>query len=153
MNKVFLLGRLTADPELRQTASNISVTSFTVAVNRPYTKGAERQADFIDVVAWRQSAEFVCRYFQKGKPILVEGRLQVRDYTDKNGNKRRVYEVQADNVSFVEGAGNGGNTGGASPSYNNSPSPSAAPEPSGVAYSSGDAGDFEEVGGFDDLPF
>lgn len=152
MNKVFLLGRLTADPELRQTASNISVTSFTVAVNRPYVKGAERQADFIDVVAWRQSAEFVCRYFQKGKPILVEGRLQVRDYTDKNGNKRRAYEVQADNVSFVEGAGNGGG-GNTSPSYGNSPSPSVPSENTGVAYSSGDTGDFEEVGGFDDLPF
>ena len=98
-----MLGRLTADPELRQTPNNISVTSFTVAVNRPFTKGAERQADFIDCVAWRNSAEFVSRYFTKGKPILVEGRLQVRSYEDKQGNKRRAYEVVCDNVSFVEG--------------------------------------------------
>ncbi|MDD2956713.1 MAG: single-stranded DNA-binding protein [Oscillospiraceae bacterium] len=104
MNKIILIGRLTADPEQKQTPSGVSVTTFTVAVNRPYSKERESQADFISVVAWRQSAEFVCRYFQKGKPILVEGRLQSRDYTTKDGEKRRVWEVQAENVSFVEGA-------------------------------------------------
>lgn len=152
MNKVILLGRLTADPELRQTPSNISVASFTVAVNRPFSKGAERQADFIDCVAWRNSADFVSKYFSKGKPILVEGRLQVRSYEDKQGVKRRAYEVVCDNVSFVEGAPK---TEGAPSSYA-PPAPSdehAPPAQSGVAYSSGSAGDFQEVEGYDDLPF
>ena len=151
MNKVILLGRLTADPELRQTPNNISVTSFTVAVNRPFTKGAERQADFIDCVAWRNSAEFVSRYFTKGKPILVEGRLQVRSYEDKQGNKRRAYEVVCDNVSFVEGTRPDGSSG----TYV-APAAPAAPAPAadtGVAYSNGDVGDFQEVDGYDDLPF
>lgn len=148
MNKVILLGRLTADPELRQTPSNIPVASFSIAVNRPFNKNAaERQADFIDCVAWRNSAEFVSKYFSKGKPILVEGRLQVRSYEDKQGNKRRAYEVVCDNISFVEGAAKS-DTGSAAFS---SPPPSA--EPAGVAYSSGSAGDFQEVEGYDDLPF
>ena len=104
MNKVILIGRLTADPEAKQTPRGISVTSFTVAVNRVRGKdAAEQKADFIDVVAWRQTADFLCRYFHKGKPILVEGRIQSRDWTDKNGNKRRSWEVQADQVAFVEG--------------------------------------------------
>ena len=151
MNKVILLGRLTADPELRQTPSNVPVASFTVAVNRPFNKNAaERQADFIDCVAWRNSAEFVSKYFAKGKPILVEGRLQVRSYEDKQGVKRRAYEVVCDNVNFVEGAAK--NEG--APAYS-APSPSSfdAPASAGVAYSSGDAGDFQEVEGYDDLPF
>ncbi len=103
MNKIILMGRLTADPEQKQTPGGVAVTTFTVAVNRTYGRDGNRQADFIPVVAWRQSAEFVCRYFQKGKPILVEGRLQSRDYTTREGEKRRVWEVQADHVSFVEG--------------------------------------------------
>jgi len=148
VNKVLLLGRLTADPELRQTQSNVSVASFTVAVNRPFTKGAERQADFIDCVAWRNTADFVCKYFSKGKPILVEGRLQVRSYEDKQGIKRRATEVVCDNVNFVEGAPR---TEGTS-SYS-APAPAGAPADSGVAYSSGDVGDFQEVEGYDDLPF
>lgn len=149
MNKVILLGRLTADPELRQTPSNLSVASFTVAVNRPVSKGNERQADFIDCVAWRNTADFVCKYFNKGKPILVEGKLQVRNYEDKQGNKRRAYEVVCDNINFVEGAPK---NEGAAPSYS-APALSNAPADSGVAYSSGDAGDFQEVEGYDDLPF
>lgn len=149
MNKVILLGRLTADPELRQTPSNVPVASFTVAVNRPFNKNAaERQADFIDCVAWRNSAEFVSKYFTKGKPILVEGRLQVRSYEDKQGNKRRAYEVVCDNISFVEGAPRDS----AAPASFAAP-PAHAAEPAGVAYSSGDAGDFQEVEGYDDLPF
>lgn len=147
-----MLGRLTADPELRQTPNNISVTSFTVAVNRPFTKGAERQADFIDCVAWRNSAEFVSRYFTKGKPILVEGRLQVRSYEDKQGNKRRAYEVVCDNVSFVEGTRPDSPSG----TYAAPVAPVVAPAPAadaGVAYSNGDVGDFQEVDGYDDLPF
>lgn len=149
MNKVLLLGRLTADPELRQTQNNISVASFTVAVNRPFVKGAERQADFIDCVAWRNTAEFVCKYFNKGKPILVEGRLQVRSYEDKQGIKRRATDVVCDNVNFVEGAAKNEGTS----SYSAPEPSSSAHTDSGVAYSSGDVGDFQEVDGYDDLPF
>ena len=148
-NKAIIMGRLTADPELRQTPSNISVTSFTVACDRAYSKGAERQTDFIDCVAWRGTAEFVCRYFQKGKPILVEGRLQVTNYTDKNGEKRRRYEVVADNVHFVDsGRNNSNDTGGTFPT------PAAGGNVNiSVAYSSGNTEDFEEIDGLDDLPF
>ena len=103
MNKVILLGRLVADPELRYTPSNVAVTSVRLAVDRPYSKGSERQADFIDVTCWRQTAEFVCRYFHKGDPIVVEGRLQVGNYTDRDGNKQTRYNVQAENVDFVPG--------------------------------------------------
>ena len=103
MNKVILLGRLVADPELRYTPSNVAVTSVRLAVDRPYFKGSERQADFIDVTCWRQTAEFVCRYFHKGDPIVVEGRLQVENYTDRDGNKQTRYNVQAENVGFVPG--------------------------------------------------
>lgn len=135
MNKVFLLGRLTADPEPRQTQNNISVASFTVAVNRPFTKGAERQADFIDCVAWRAQADFLCKYFTKGKPILVEGRLQARSYEDKQGIKRRTTEVICDNVSFVEGSKSEGKS-------------IDAPEPA-------DTGSFTDApqDSYDDLPF
>lgn len=108
MNSVCLLGRLTADPELRHTPSQVAVTSFTVAVDRSYTpKGQERQADFIPVVAWRQTAEFVCRYFRKGQRIALQGSLQSRSYTDKDGNKRTAYEVVAEHVFFAESK-NGG---------------------------------------------
>lgn len=149
MNTVHLLGRLTGDPELRQTPSNISVTSFTVACDRAYSKGAARQTDFIDCVAWRGTAEFVCRYFQKGKPILLEGRLQVTNYTDKNGEKRRRYEVVADNVHFVDGSKNS-NPGDSGNVFS---APAASDVNTGVAYSSGNAEDFEEIGCLDDLPF
>ena len=148
-NKAIIMGRLTADPELRQTPSNISVTSFTVACDRAYSTGAERQTDFIDCVAWRGTAEFVCRYFQKGKPILVEGRLQVTNYTDKNGEKRRRYEVVADNVHFVDGSKNN-NSGDSGNSFS---TPASGGVNTGVAYSSGNTEDFEEIGGLDDLPF
>ena len=100
MNKVVLLGRLAADPELRQTGNGISVTSFTIAVDRQYSKGADRQTDWIDIVAWRNTAEFVCKYFQKGSPIIVEGSLQTRLWEDKAGQKRKSVEVQADNIEF-----------------------------------------------------
>ena len=103
LNKVVLIGNLTADPELKQTQSGISVVSFTIAINRRYAKGKpDREADYISIVAWRQSAEFVSRYFKKGKPILVCGSIQSRSYTDNQGNKRYVTEVVADEVGFVE---------------------------------------------------
>ena len=100
LNSIIIMGRLTADPELRTTPSNLSVTSFTVAVDRNYKSGDERQTDFINCVAWRATADFVTRYFRKGQMIAVQGSLQVRNYEDKNGNKRTAYDVVADNVSF-----------------------------------------------------
>lgn len=102
LNKAILLGHLTADPELKQTQSGISVVSFSIGVNRRAAKDAESKTDFINIVAWRQTAEFVSRYFKKGNPILVCGSIQVRSYTDNQGNKRYVTEVVADEVSFTE---------------------------------------------------
>ena len=102
LNRVILMGRLVSDPELKTTASGISVTSFRIAVDRSYVKqGEERKADFIDIVCWRQQAEFVCRYFGKGAMIAVEGQLQSRTYQAKDGTNRYVTEVVADNVSFT----------------------------------------------------
>ena len=101
INNVVLMGRLTAAPELKTTQSGISTVRFSVAVERRYNKqGDERQTDFIDCVAWRQTAEFVSKYFNKGSMIAVIGSIQTRSYEDKNGNKRKAVEVQVDNVSF-----------------------------------------------------
>lgn len=100
-NKVILVGNLTADPELKQTQSGTSVCSFTIAVNRKYSKDGNNEVDFINVVAWSKQAEFVSRYFKKGKPILVCGQLQTRTWTDNQNNKRYATEVIADEVSFV----------------------------------------------------
>lgn len=103
LNTVVLMGRLTADPELRHTSNNVAVTSFTLAVNRSYAKaGTERVADFIDIVAWRNTAEFVSKYFNKGQLIAVQGSIQTRTYQDKDGNKRKAFEIVADNVHFAE---------------------------------------------------
>lgn len=102
LNKIVIMGRLTHDPEMRQTGSGTSVTSFSLAVERDYSgrDGGEKQTDFIDVVAWRHTAEFVSKYFAKGDMAAVVGRLQIRDWTDKDGNKRRSAEVVADSVYF-----------------------------------------------------
>ena len=100
LNKIFLMGRLTRDPELRTTQSGTAVASFSLAVDRDYKRDGEKETDFIDVVAWRSTAEFVSKYFTKGRMAVVEGRLQIRDWTDKEGNKRRSAEVIADNVYF-----------------------------------------------------
>lgn len=107
LNKVILIGNMTADPELRTTQSGISTTRFTIAVQRRFASKQEGQptADFINIVAWRQTAEFVCKYFNKGKPILVCGEIQTRNFTDNEGNKRYVTEVVADEVGFVESKG------------------------------------------------
>ena len=149
LNKVILIGNLTADPELKQTQSGISVVSFTIAINRRYqsknaTEG-QQTADFINIVAWRQSAEFVSRFFKKGKPILVCGSIQSRSYTDNQGNKRYVTEVVADEVGFVESKSE--SSGGAS-QY----TPDAYTTPS---YSNTNAAEpkFEPVTDEDDLPF
>jgi len=113
INKVILMGRLTADPELKQTQGGIAMCRFTVAVNRQFKAkdSNERQADFINVVTWRQTAEFVSKYFSKGKMIIVEGQIRNNNYTDNNGIKHYGYDVFAENVTFGESmsAGNGGN--------------------------------------------
>ncbi|MBR3592177.1 MAG: single-stranded DNA-binding protein [Clostridia bacterium] len=100
LNSVIIMGRLTADPELRTTQSGLSVTSFQVAVERNYKNGEERQTDFINCVAWRGTADFVTTYFKKGQMIAIQGSLQTRNYEDKNGNKRTAYDVVAEQVSF-----------------------------------------------------
>ena len=100
LNRVLLMGRLTRDPETRRTGSGTPVTSFSLAVDRDFKSNGEKETDFIEVVAWRGTAEFVSRYFSKGRMAVVEGRLQMRDWTDKNGNNRRTAEVVADNVYF-----------------------------------------------------
>ena len=120
LNHITIMGRLTRDPELRRTGSGIAVASFTVAVDRDFSgrDGGERETDFIDCVAWRQTGEFVSKYFTKGSMIVVSGRLQIRNWTDKEGNKRRSAEVVADNCYFGESKRNsegnayGGNTYG-----------------------------------------
>lgn len=101
MNRVTIIGRIAADPELKQTTSGLSVCNFTIAVDRKGTKGEERITDWLEVVTWRHSAEFVSKYFQKGSPIIVEGSLQTRMWEDKAGQKRKVVEIVADNVEFV----------------------------------------------------
>ncbi len=148
INKVILMGRLTADPELRQTPSGVSVCRFTVAVNRPYAdkQTGERQSDFINVVAWRASADFVARYFSKGRMIIVEGSLRNDNYTDQNGVKHYNMNVQADNITFGESknAANGGNNNGYAPNnsygggYNQNnnysyPTPNQMPQPQNPA--------------------
>lgn len=137
LNKVFIMGRMTRDPELRRTNSGTAVTSFTLAVDRDF-KNADgtKETDFIDCVAWRSTAEFAAKYFTKGRMAVVEGKLQIRDWQDKDGNKRRNAEVIADNVYFGDSrSDNGGHQ--------------AVKAPVNV-----DAEDFDEVEDDDsDLPF
>ena len=131
LNHITIMGRLTRDPELRRTGSGIAVASFTVAVDRDFAsrESGERETDFIDCVAWRQTGEFVSKYFTKGRMAVVSGRLQIRSWTDKDGNKRRTAEVVADNVYFGESkrssdssnASYGGNSYGGG--YSNAPAP------------------------------
>ena len=141
-NLVVLTGRLTADPELRYTSGNIPVTSFSIAVSRRYKAGEETQADFINIVAWRQTAEFVTKYFQKGSMIGIEGSIQTRRYVDKDtGKNRTAFEVLANNVQFVEAKRDGG-----------------AAMPMGEApasFSNAGASEFIDLSGEsdDDLPF
>ena len=128
LNHIVIMGRLTRDPELRRTSSGIAVASFTVAVDRDFggRDGGEKETDFIDCVAWRQTGEFVSKYFTKGSMIVVSGRLQIRNWNDKDGNKRRSAEIVADNVYFGESKRSndsnstyGGNTYGGNSSYGN----------------------------------
>lgn len=107
LNVVALMGRLVAEPELRHTTSGVATCTFRIAVDRSYSKDGERKADFIDIVTWRQTAEFVCKYFHKGSMIAVNGSIQTRNYEDKNGNKRTAFEVVAGGVHFAGGKDDG----------------------------------------------
>lgn len=107
INVVALMGRLVAEPELRHTPSGVATCTFRIAVDRSYSKDGERKADFIDIVTWRQTAEFVCKYFHKGSMIAVNGSIQTRNYEDKNGNKRTAFEVVAGGVHFAGGKDDG----------------------------------------------
>ena len=104
LNVVALMGRLVAEPELRHTPSGVATCTFRIAVDRSYSKDGERKTDFIDIVTWRQTAEFVCKYFHKGSMIAVNGSIQTRNYEDKNGNKRTTFEVVAEGVHFASTA-------------------------------------------------
>lgn len=135
LNHIVLMGRLTRDPELRRTGSGVAVATFALAVDRDFANSAtgERETDFIDIVAWRNTAEFVSKYFTKGRMAVVSGRLQIRNWNDKEGNKRRSAEVIADNVYFGDskrdsGSDNGGFNGyGSAPAYGNAPAYGSAP--------------------------
>ncbi len=143
-NKVILGGRLTADPELKTTQTGIAVTSFSIAVNRRFTKAGEQaQADFINCVAWRQQAEFITRYFRKGSSICVVGSIQTRSWTDQQGQKRYATDVVVDEASFVDSKGEGPVAGAYSPDSYQTPS---------FASDAG-APKFEEMSNDDDLPF
>ncbi|MGM9646068.1 MAG: single-stranded DNA-binding protein [Eubacteriales bacterium] len=133
LNKVILGGRITADPELKQTPQGVSVTSFSVAVNR---RGKEQQADFINCVAWRQTAEFICKFFKKGSSICVVGNIQTRTWNDQQNNKRYATEVIVDEAYFVDSKAEG------TPSFNETP-----------AFQTQQAPRFEEIASDDELPF
>lgn len=146
LNRAILMGRLTADPDLRQTPNGVSVVTFSLAVNRNYNKD---QTDFINIVAWRQTADFVSRYFKKGQLVAVEGSIQTRSYNDKQGNKRTAFEVVADQVYFAESKNS------SRPATQDFPLPNDMDEPAkGTSFSIGDIGDYEEIDPDDgDLPF
>ena len=142
LNHITIMGRLTRDPELRRTGSGVAVTSFTVAVDRDFggRENGERETDFIDCVAWRQTGEFVSKYFAKGRMAVVSGRLQIRNWTDKEGNKRRTAEIVADNVYFGDSKRDGDNGGfGAAPaSYGEYSAPAVSAPVSDFAMLSDD---------------
>lgn len=138
LNSVCLMGRLTADPELKSTQSGVSVCNFRIAVDRTYTpKGQEKQTDFINIVTWRGTAEFVSRYFHKGQLVAVQGSIQTSQYTDRDGNKRTTFDVVADNVFFAEKKAESGET----------------KQGAGYDHSPDIQGDFEEIIGDESLPF
>ena len=175
LNRIIVMGRLVRDPELRTTQSGISVTSFTLAVDRDFKSrdSGEKSTDFIDVVAWRQTAEFVCKYFGKGRMAIAEGRLQIREWKDRDGNNRRSAEVVADNVYFGDSkrdSAPGGDAYGApppaygnAPAYGSAPAYGGSPAPAyggqngyggGYGAPAGDSSGFAEIDDQDgDLPF
>nr|DAL20301.1 MAG TPA_asm: Single strand binding protein [Caudoviricetes sp.] len=138
LNSVCLMGRLTADPELKSTQLGVSVCNFRIAVDRTYTpKGQEKQTDFINIITWRSTAEFVSRYFRKGQLVAVQGSIQTGQYTDRDGNKRTAFDVVADNVFFAEKKAESGET----------------KQGAGYDHSPDIQGDFEEIISPDELPF
>ena len=174
LNRIIIMGRLVRDPELRSTQSGLAVTSFTLAVDRDFKdkQSGEKAVDFIDVVAWRSTAEFVCKYFSKGRMAVVEGRLQIRDWNDRDGNKRRSAEVVADSVYFGDSKRDNHSSGdgygpppygvpaqsgsGYNRGYGGGPSTGGAPPPQSSPYPPSDYGgqgfqDIEDDDG--DLPF
>ena len=158
LNRIIIMGRLTRDPELRHTQTGTAVASFTLAVDRDFKDKStgERSTDFIDVVAWRQTGEFVSRYFTKGRMAVVEGRLQIRDWTDKDGGKRRSAEIVADNVYFGDSKrdGDGYSGGYASGGYASPAAPAAPAAPSGYGAPSMGGDQFAELSDDDgELPF
>lgn len=158
INKVIIMGRITHDLEIRQSQGGIAVLSFTVAVERGYVKqGEERQTDFINCVAWRQQAEFIGKYFSKGRMIAIEGNLRTRTYDDKNGTKHYVTEVFVDNVSFTGEKVSGGQLSDSnySSSYSkpSNSKQSGYNEPSDRQITIGDLDDFEEILGDGSIPF
>ena len=173
MNNVSLIGRLTADPELKHTQSGLAYTRFSIAVDRQFVRqGEERQADFINIVCWNKTAEFVCKYFNKGRRIALNGRIQTGSYTDRDGNKRYTTDVVADNVEFCDSkpessGGNGGYNNYQNNNYQNNnyqqngyqqggyqPQPPRQEPPVSMnTYSNGDAGDYIATPSDDDLPF
>ena len=165
LNRIISMGRLVRDPELRTTQSGTAVTSFTLAVDRDFKsrESGEKSTDFIDVVAWRQTAEFVCKYFAKGRMAIAEGRLQIREWKDKDGNNRRTAEVVAENVYFGDSKrDNAGDSGyGAPPAYGSNAGYGASAAPAygappayGGGYGAGESSGFSEIADEDgDLPF
>ena len=135
LNKVILGGRLTADPELKQTPQGVSVTQFSIAVNRKPVKDKETQTDFINCVAWRQTAEFICKFFKKGSSICISGSVQTRSWTDQQNNKRYATEIIADEAFFVDGKSDNATSEQGAPTF------------------TAEQAKFEEVAGDDDLPF
>ncbi|MBE6837049.1 MAG: single-stranded DNA-binding protein [Ruminococcus sp.] len=154
LNRVILMGRISQDLELRQTPTGVSTLTFNVAVERSYAKqGEERQADFITCVAWRQQAEFISRYFAKGRMIAIEGNLRTRNYEDKNGTRHYVTEVFVDSVSFTGEPKQGGSSYGASNNYSQPQQTAYNAEPAKESIAIGDFSDFEEVLSDDGVPF
>ena len=142
LNKVILGGRLTADPELKQTASGISACTFTVAVNRRYSKDGQQEADFINCQAWRQTAEFITKYFRKGSSICITGSIQTRSWQDQNGQKRFATDVVVDEAMFVDGKNDAQGTG----TYTADQTPAPA-------YNAPQTPNFTQLKPDDDLPF
>lgn len=137
MNSVQLIGRLTVDPELRHTQSDIATTRFSIAVDRRVKAGEERQADFINIVAWRQTAEFICKYFTKGQRIALTGSVRTGSYTDRNGIKHYTFDVWANNVEFCESKSN------SAPVQNTQP----------VSQPTANSGEYSDIPSEEDLPF
>jgi single-strand DNA-binding protein len=151
LNKVILMGNMTRDPELRQTASGVSVCSFSIAVNRPYKSGEQQAVDFIDCVAWRQAAEFVSRYFRKGSSIIIDGHIETRSYTGRVGNKRTAVEIIVNEASF--GANKAAEGENSAPSAQTAAQPTDNTPYTPTAYTAQNNAAFEEIPDDESLPF